>query len=442
MSSKLHAVSPIDGKYASKTKELSKYFSEAALIKHRVKVEVEYLIALSEHNDVKLREFNSDEKSFLRNLEIDLQIVKDIEVKGYDEYYLKLKLNHTSLNNSLQWIHFGLTSEDVNNIAYALMLSNAKEQVMIPKLNEMYNVIEGLAQKYKGIPMLARTHGQPASPTTFGKEFKNYSARLKRQLDQLKQYKVLAKLNGATGNYNAHYSAYPNVDWVKFSKDFISKLNLEPNLITTQIEPHDSYAELFDIMRRINNIFHNFVTDMWRYVSDGWVKQKTVEGEIGSSTMPHKVNPIDFENAEGNFGVANSLFIHFSEKLTKSRLQRDLSDSTVLRNLGVAFGHSLIGYKSVLKGLSKIDVNEKKVISELKKHPEVIAEAIQTVLRRENSEMPYERLKELTQGKKVSLEDLRLFIDGLNVSLDVKNELKLLTPENYIGIADKLVNLN
>lgn len=338
-----------------------------------------------------------------------------------------------------------MTSEDVNNLAYGLMLSNGVGEIVLPSVQRLYETIEELAQRYKDVPMLARTHGQPASPTTFGKEFKVFASRMKRQLDQLAGFKILVKLNGATGNYDAHRASYPKVDWIEFTRDFVERFNerrrirLEPNFVTTQIEPHDTYAELFDNLRRLNTIVIGFDQDMWRYISDDWVKQKPVEGEIGSSTMPHKVNPIDFENSEGNLGIANALFGYFSSKLPVSRLQRDLSDSTVERNFGVALGHSLIGYKSAQKGLSKIEVNEHKVAEELENHPEVISEAIQTLLRREGAEMPYEQLHELTRGRKITMDDFRTFIDGLNVSEEVKKELRQITPMNYTGIAGLLV---
>ncbi len=458
---KLETISPIDGRYRRYTEPLAEMFSEKGLIKYRITVEAEYLIFLSEFKKFTIRAFSDEEKNIVRklcNISIeDAEIVKAIEVKGYEnikatnhdvkavEYFMKEKLKGTSLKDSLEWIHFALTSEDVNNIAYALMLSDGIGEVVLPSAQELYETIEGLAQRCKDIPMLARTHGQPASPTTFGKEFKVFSSRLKRQLDQLKQNNILAKLNGATGNYNAHYIAYPKVDWVVFTKEFIEKFNLErkiklkPNFITTQIEPHDNYAELFDNLARLNTILIDLNMDLWRYISDDWIKQKPIEGEVGSSTMPHKVNPIDFENSEGNLGLANALFKYFSAKLPISRLQRDLSDSTVNRNFGVALGHSLIGYKSIQKGLSKIVVNEQKVKEELENHPEIISEAIQTVLRREGQEMPYEKLKELTRGKKPTMNDFRVFIDNLKVSDKVKDELKRITPTNYTGIASFIV---
>ena len=459
----LEAISPIDGRYRRYTEPLANIFSEKGLLKYRVQVEGEYLLFLSEHPQIGTRKFSDEEKGLVRNLYSlsteDAGIVKAIEVEGYKdikptnhdlkavEYFMKDRLKGTSLEDSLEWIHFALTSEDVNNLAYGLMLSDGLEKAVLPVAEEVSASIEKLAHQYQLLPMLARSHGQSASPTTSGKEFKVFSARMERQLEQLWSYEPLVKLNGATGNYNAHAVAYPQVDWIKFTGDFIERFNQErkikliPNLITTQIEPHDTYAELFDNLRRLNTILIAFNQDLWRYISDDWITQKPVDGEVGSSTMPHKVNPIDFENSEGNLGYANALFGHFSTKLPISRLQRDLSDSTVERNFGVALAHSLIGYKSALKGLSKISVNEQKVIEALEEHPEVISEAIQTVLRREGAEMPYERLKELTRGRKVTLEDFKTFIDGLDIPDKLKEELRQITPTNYTGIASLLVDL-
>ena len=458
---RLEAISPIDGRYQGHTEPLSEIFSEKGLIKYRVKIEGEYLLFLSEHAQIGTREFSEEEKNLVRKLyELstkDTGIIKAIEIKGYGdikatnhdvkavEYFIKDRLKKTSLDDSLEWIHFALTSEDVNKLAYGLMLSDGIGEVVLPTAQELYETIEELAQKYKDVPMLARTHGQPASPTTFGKEFKVFASRIRRQLDQLGDYEILVKLNGASGNYNAHHVAYPEVDWIEFTRDFIEEFNkgrrikLRPNFITTQIEPHDTYAELFDNLHRLNTVLIGFDQDMWRYISDNWIKQKPVEEEVGSSTMPHKINPIDFENSEGNLGIANALFGYFSSKLPVSRFQRDLSDSTVERNFGVALGHSLIGYKSAQKGLSKIAVNKQKVIEELENHPEVISEAIQTVLRREGTKMPYEKLKQMTRGRKVTLDDFRTFIDELDVSDVIKKELRQITPTNYTGIARLLV---
>lgn len=449
----LRSISPVDGRYRKDLEELSQFFSEEALIRYRIIVEGEYLIALSEEKNIGLRKFTENEKKIIRDL-YDIKTKDAFEVKIFEattnhdmkavEYFIKQRLSKTSLKDSLEWIHFALTSEDTNNIAYALMLSEAKKNLIVPALDLVLSNIENLALKYKKTPMLARTHGQSASPTTLGKEFAVFASRLKRQIEQLRKYQVLAKLNGATGNYNAHFVSYPKIDWQKFTKSFIGKLNkergvnLSPNLMTTQIESHDTLAEIFDIMRRINVVLVGFNQDMWRYISDNWIIQRPKEGEIGSSTMPHKVNPIDFENSEGNLGLANALFGYFSSKLPISRLQRDLSDSTVERNFGVAIAHSMIAYKSILKGLGKIAVNENKIGADLSDHTEVIAEGIQTVLRREGIAMPYEKLKALTRGKKVTLMDFHKFIDELSVSPKIKSELKKITPQSYIGLASKL----
>ncbi len=449
----LQAISPVDGRYGNKTQPLEKHWSERALFAYRLRAEGEYLIALADSGLARLRKLSAPEKEAVRKLyELsveDAQIIKDIETKGYKdipatnhdvksvEYFMKDRLAGSSLGDVLEWIHFGLTSEDVNNIAYALMLKESAAEDLTPAINEIVKNLNGLAEKHKDLPILARTHGQPASPTTFGKEMKVFVSRLERQLSQLSGLKLQGKLSGATGNWNAHAAAYPQADWRAFSRKFIEGLGLEPNLTTTQIEPHDSYVEMFDILRRINTILIGLDQDIWRYISDGWLTQKPKEGEVGSSTMPHKVNPIDFENSEGNLGLANALFEFFARKLPVSRLQRDLSDSTVERNFGSAFAYSLIAYNSLLKGLGKISVNESRVREELEKHPEVIAEAIQTILRREGVEMPYEKLKELTRGREVSMEDFAKFIDGLDVKDAVKAELKQITPLNYIGLAGK-----
>ena len=423
-------------------------------MRYRLVVEGEYLIALSETRGVGLRKLSSREKRIIRSLynlkEKDAQIISDIEWKGYKnikatdhdtkavEYFIKGKLAHTSLRDVLEWIHFGLTSEDTINLAYALMLRDGVE-VLQGKLAEVVKEINKLAKSHGPIPMLARTHGQSASPTTFGKEMRVFVARLERQISQLEKQQIFGKLNGATGNYNAHHVAFPKVDWIKFSKSFIKGLGLEANLITTQIESHDSYVEIFDNLRRINTILINFNQDIWRYISDDWIGQRPI-GDVGSSTMPHKINPLKFENSEGNLGVANALFEHFGRKLPISRLQRDLSDSTVERNFGVAFSHSLVAYEYLLKGLSQITVNEKKMREDLENHPEVLAEAIQTILRREGAKMPYEQLKSLTRGKEISRVTLDRFIDGLEISEKAKKELRKITPQNYTGLASKLAS--
>ncbi len=451
----LKSISPIDGRYAKSAESLTSIFSEQGLQRYRLMVEGEYLIALSSLK-IKLRKISENEKKVIRGLydlkDADSQIISDIETKGYKnikatdhdvkavEYFMKDRLANSSLKDILEWIHFGLTSEDINNISYALMLKDGVA-VTINKLEEVVKEINKLAKAHSNLPMLARTHGQSASPTTFGKEFKVFSGRLERQISLLKKQQILAKLNGATGNYNAHYVAFPKTDWIKFSKDFIKSLKLEPNLFTTQIEPHDSYVEIFDNIKRINTILIDFNQDVWRYISDEWIVQKPVDGAVGSSTMPHKINPIKFENSEGNLGLANSMFEFFGRKLPISRLQRDLSDSTVQRNFGTAFAHSLIAYEYLLKGLSRISVNEQKVKEVLNNHIEVIAEAVQTILRREGEEFPYEKLKVLTRGKKVTKVDFDNFIADLKVSEQVKKELRKITAENYTGLASKLAQI-
>ena len=477
----LTAISSIDGRYREVSSALAGHMSEYALIRARVRIECEYLIALSETKGVGLRALSAGEKDILGKLADvpveDAQIVKAIEKEGYEdipatnhdvkaiEYFLKSRLSKTSLADVSEWLHFGLTSEDVNSVSLGLMLRGALEEVIAPALSDIDEHLGRLSKEHAGAPMLARTHGQPASPTTFGKEMRVFEARIARQLEQLKARTILVKFAGATGNYNAHFVAVPDVDWQEFARKFVERFNslrsdlsskggsasggkkfprsdlgiqLELNEITTQIEPHDTYAELFDNLRRVNTILTGLSHDMWRYISDGWITQKPKRGEIGSSAMPHKVNPIDFENAEGNFGVANSLFEHFSRKLPISRLQRDLSDSTVERTFGTAFAHSLIGYKSLLKGLGKVSVNAKAMLENLQAHPEVLAEAFQTVLRREGVEVPYEKLKDLTRGRQVTLEDFAKFIDDLSVSEKVKKHLKSLRPENYLGLAEKI----
>lgn len=457
----LSAISPIDGRYRKSAEPLAAYFSEGALIRYRIKVEMEYLIALADTGGLGLRKLTPEEALTLRGLaaEADVALVKNFETEGVGtvpatnhdvkavEYFIKDHLKESSMKDVLEWIHFALTSEDVNNIAYSLALSDALEKVIVPAIRNIEQTLNGLAVKHANLPMLARTHGQPASPTTFGKEFKVFAARLQRRMVWLETAGIQAKLNGATGNWNAHVVAYPQIDWMEFSRKFVESFNenrehkLESNLITTQIEWHDSYVAIFDTLRRVNMILTDLSQDLWRYISDGWIAQAPKEGEVGSSTMPHKINPIDFENAEGNLGTANAMFEFFARKLPVSRLQRDLSDSTVERSFGVALAHSLVAYQALTKGLGKIKVNEEKVREELRAHPEVIAEAIQTVLRREGVAMPYEELKKLTRGKEVTMEDFALFIDGLQVGDAIKKELRAITPENYVGLAEKIAGL-
>jgi adenylosuccinate lyase len=458
----LTAISPVDGRYRATAEPLAEYFSEYALMKMRLIAECEYLIALSETQGVGIRPLAADEKTMLRALPHlaieDAQVIKKIEREGHGdipatnhdvkavEYFIKLKLRNSSLSDVFEWVHFALTSEDVNSIAHALALRGALEGVMLPALEKVANEIVGLARAHADTAVLARTHGQSATPTTFGKEMNVFAKRLERQVTTLKNSSVLVKWGGPSGNYNAQMVALPRVDWLVFARSFAESLNakaadkthfvrLALNEVTTQIEPHDTYAEMFDNIRRINTILLDLSQDMWRYISDGWVTQKPKDGEVGSSAMPHKVNPIDFENAEGNFGVANALFEHLSRKLPISRLQRDLSDSTVERTFGTAFAHSLIGYHALVRGFGKVSVNEPALRDALMAHPEVLAEAIQTVLRVADVEMPYEKLKALTRGKQVTLEDLAAFIDGLDISPEMKARLKALRPENYTGLA-------
>lgn len=455
----LTAVSSVDGRYREVSAALAPFLSEYALIRFRIRVECEYLVSLSGMQELGMRALSAAEKKLLAAIADefsldDAMLVKKFEREGHEdipatshdakavEYFLKKRLESTSLADVREWLHFGLTSEDVNSVAYGLMLREALREVIVPALRAIEENLEKLARAHADTSMLARTHGQPASPTTFGKEMKVFAARIRRHIDQLENREILVKFGGATGNWNAHIAAAPEVDWIAFSERFVGRFNekgagitLVLNPFTTQIEPHDTYAELFDTLRRTNTILIDFSQDMWRYISDGWVAQKPKEGEVGSSTMPHKVNPIDFENSEGNLGIANALFNHFSNKLPISRLQRDLSDSTVKRAFGTAFAHALIGYRSLLRGLEKVAVNEAALHAALDAHPEVLAEAIQTVLRREGVAVPYEQLKKLTRGRKVSLDEFAAFVDSLELNGPVKKHLKTLRPENYIGLA-------
>lgn len=450
----LQAISPVDGRYRKHAEPLAAYMSEQALMRYRVAVEVEYLIALSDSGLTALRRLSDAEKETLKGLasgfsSADAEAIKAIEAKtNHDvkavEYFLKDKLKETTLADVREWIHFGLTSEDVNNVAYALMLRGALEELFAPVLCDIGHTLDAFAERHAGTPMLARTHGQPATPTTFGKEMKVFTARFRKQAAGIANHVISVKFSGASGNWNAHVAAYPGADWVGFSRKFVERFNakegmtLTLNAVTTQIEPHDTYAELFDNIRRLNSVFIDLAEDLWRYISDGWLVQKPKEGEVGSSTMPHKVNPIDFENAEGNLGIANALFEFFARKLPVSRLQRDLSDSTVERAFGTALAHSLVAYKSLLRCLGKVSVNEKAMREALAAHPEVIAEGIQTILRAAGAELPYEKLRDLTRGREVKLEDIHNFIDSLDVAPEVKEKLRGITPENYLGLAEKL----
>ncbi|PKF63284.1 adenylosuccinate lyase [Psychromonas sp. psych-6C06] len=447
----LTAVSPVDGRYGSKTAILRDIFSEFGLIKFRVQVEVRWLQKLAQTDGIaEVPAFSDAANAHLDAIvanfgEADAQRVKDIEATtNHDvkavEYFLKEKVADVAeLDAVSEFIHFACTSEDINNLSHALMLGTAKNDVILPYCNRVVDAIKEKAIEYKTMPMMSRTHGQPASPTTLGKEMANVVARLQRQVKQIEATEVLGKANGAVGNYNAHLSAYPEVNWQAFSEEFVTSLGVTFNQFTTQIEPHDYIAELFDAIARFNTILLDFDRDIWGYICLGHFKQKTIAGEIGSSTMPHKVNPIDFENSEGNLGLANAIFDHLTAKLPVSRWQRDLTDSTVLRNLGVAIGYSVIAYEASLKGISKLEANEANMLKDLDSNWEVLAEPIQTVMRRYAIEKPYEKLKELTRGKRVDGPGMAEFIDTLELPEHVKVELKAMTPASYIGQAIDLV---
>ncbi|PHN17244.1 adenylosuccinate lyase [Pseudomonas sp. ICMP 561] len=446
--SSLTAVSPVDGRYAGKTEALRPIFSEYGLIRFRVMVEVRWLQRLAAHPEItEVPAFSAEANAILNTLAEDFSIthaerVKEIErTTNHDvkavEYLLKEQAAKLpELDKVSEFIHFACTSEDINNLSHALMLREGRDNVMLPLMRKIADSIRELAIRFADVPMLSRTHGQPASPTTLGKELANVVYRLERQIAQIAAVPLLGKINGAVGNYNAHISAYPSIDWEANARAFIEdELGLGFNPYTTQIEPHDYIAELFDAIARFNTILIDFDRDIWGYISLGYFKQRTIAGEIGSSTMPHKVNPIDFENSEGNLGIANALFQHLASKLPISRWQRDLTDSTVLRNLGVGFAHSVIAYEATLKGISKLELNEQKIAADLDACWEVLAEPIQTVMRRYNIENPYEKLKELTRGKGISPEALQTFIDTLDMPAEAKAELNKLTPANYIGNA-------
>ncbi|MGL5800581.1 MAG: adenylosuccinate lyase [Plesiomonas sp.] len=450
--SALTAVSPIDGRYGDKVTALRGIFSEFGLLKFRVMVEVRWLQKLAACEGIaEVPALSADANAFLDQIvsdfsEADAARIKTIErTTNHDvkavEYFLKEKVAaQPELNAVSEFIHFACTSEDINNLSHGLMLSTARTDVLNPVWRTLIDQIKGLAHTYRDMPLLSRTHGQPATPSTVGKEMANVAYRLERQFRQLQHVEILGKINGAVGNYNAHLAAYPDVDWHHFSESFVTSLGLNWNPYTTQIEPHDYIAELFDVIARFNTILLDFDRDMWGYIALNHFKQKTIAGEIGSSTMPHKVNPIDFENSEGNIGLANALFDHLAAKLPVSRWQRDLTDSTVLRNLGVGVGYSLIAYQSTLKGISKLEVNEGNLANELDHNWEVLAEPIQTVMRRYGIEKPYEKLKELTRGKRVDAQGMQQFIDGLALPEHEKTRLKAMTPANYIGHAVQMVD--
>ncbi len=443
----LTAISPIDGRYGSKTEALRPIFSEFGLIRHRVLVEVRWLQALAADGDiVEVPPLSKHANGVLDGIvegfdEEDARRVKNIErTTNHDvkavEYFIKEKIaGNAELAAISEFVHFACTSEDINNLAYGLMLREARTQALLPAMDEIISSLRGLAHTHAELPMLSRTHGQAASPTTLGKELANVVFRLKRQWEQVASVPLLGKINGAVGNYNAHLSAYPNKDWPAFAQRFVTDLGLDWNPYTIQIEPHDYIAELFDALARFNNVLNDFCRDIWSYISIGYFKQRTVAGEVGSSTMPHKVNPIDFENAEGNLGLANALFDHLAGKLPISRWQRDLTDSTVLRNLGVGIGHCMVAYHSLLRGISKLEADAERLAADLEANWEVLAEAVQTVMRRYGIDKPYERLKELTRGRRVDRAAFAAFIDSLDLPAEAKAELKALTPGSYTGNA-------
>ncbi|WP_053826328.1 adenylosuccinate lyase [Lascolabacillus massiliensis] len=443
---RLTAISPIDGRYRDKTEALFPFFSEYALIKYRVQVEIEYFIALCEAGINSLQNVDENQFDLLRAIykgfdEDDAQDIKEIEkITNHDvkavEYFLKEKFDKLHLSEQKEFIHFGLTSQDINNTATPMMWRDALETVYIPEMEQLISLIDALAEEWKDIPMLARTHGQPASPTRLGKEVKVFSYRLTNQLEVLKHIPAKAKFGGATGNFNAHHVAYPEIDWKKFGNEFLfEKLNLIREEYTTQISNYDAFAASFDAMKRINTILIDFNRDVWQYISMEYFKQKIKEGEVGSSAMPHKVNPIDFENAEGNLGIANALLEHLAAKLPVSRLQRDLTDSTVIRNIGVPMAHEIIAIKSTTKGLHKLLLNREAIDRDMDNNWAVVAEGIQTILRREGYPKPYEALKELTRtNNHITKDSIAEFIDRLEVSDSIKNELKGITPQSYTGI--------
>jgi len=442
----LFNLSSVDGRYANKVEALRKINSEYGLIFYRTVIEIRWLQALAAQEGIdEVPPLSDLDQAFLENIittfsEQEAQRVKEIEqTTNHDvkavEYFLKETFDNSPVESLSEFLHFACTSEDINNLAYALALSHARDDALMPVLVNLMESIDTISKKAATVPMLSRTHGQTASPTTLGKEFRNVYMRLSRQLSILVQTPICGKINGAVGNFNAHHIAYPHIDWLAFSRAFVESLNLTWNAYTTQIEPHDYMAEYFQAIQRINTIYIDFARDIWGYISLGYFKQKVVAGEVGSSTMPHKVNPIDFENAEGNLGVANALLGHLANKLPVSRWQRDLTDSTVLRTIGTALGHSLIAYQALQKGLTKLQINSEALLADLDNNWEVLGEAVQTVMRRYGVEQPYEKLKALTRGKRIDQSTLHEFIDTLEIPEPAKAELKKLRPRDYIGYA-------
>lgn len=441
---RLTAISPIDGRYKNKVISLEQYFSEYALFKYRINTEIEYFIAICEIPLPQLKDFPKSKFSFLRNIvsnfsKSDALRIKEIElITNHDikavEYYLKEMFDNSGLREYKEFIHFGLTSQDINNTATPLLLKQAVNNEYLPSINRLLKLLKELSKEWYNVPMLARTHGQPASPTRLGKELSVFIERINIQIKQLGEIPYSAKFGGATGNFNAHFASYPNIDWHEFANKLLNNMGLARSFPTTQIEHYDNIAALFNSMQRINTILIDLVRDIWNYISFDYFKQKIKEGEIGSSAMPHKINPIDFENAEGNLGIANAIFSHLASKLPISRLQRDLSDSTVLRNIGVPIAHSMISYSSIVKGLNKLLLNPDKISADLEKNWAVVAEAIQTILRRESYPNAYEVLKKLTRvNKTICKEDIHNFIDSLELSKEIKKEMKSITPFNYLG---------
>jgi adenylosuccinate lyase len=443
----LLAISPLDGRYKSKCEDLAPYFSEFALMRYRVLVEVKWLQKLSEHDQIDDLQVISERgleylDDLIENFSIeDAQRIKAIEATtNHDvkavEYFIKEKFaDNAELSDQLEFVHFACTSEDINNLAYALMLRDGRDKVMLEQMREVETRLAQLAKDFADQPMLCRTHGQSASPSTVGKEFANVVHRLRRQIAQIESNEILGKINGAVGNYNAHLCAYPDIDWQANAREFVEGLGLSWNPYTTQIEPHDYVAELFAAVCRFNTVLIDFDRDIWAYISLGYFKQRTVAGEVGSSTMPHKVNPIDFENSEGNLGLANAIMSHLSEKLPISRWQRDLTDSTVLRNIGTGLAHSLIAYRATMKGIGKLELNAKAIDDDIDSCWEILAEPIQTVMRRYRIEKPYEKLKELTRGKQIDQQSVQNFVQNLTIPENAKQELLQLTPRKYLGNA-------